>query len=324
MADGCSAREYLDCMDREGIDAVVLYPSIGLFVPFQPDAVAAGVRGRVPRVQRVDGRVPRHRSRAAERASRSYPPRTCELAAAEAAHAAALGLPGVMVRPEPALRPRPRRPRLRPALRRARGAGTDAVGPRGARRPRSDDRAGAVRDVRHAARDEPPDGADGGDGEPGAARCAGAPPGAAGGVPRVGHRMAPVLAGPPGRPRRVDGGIRDRGAAPHPDRVLRPPVLHLHRPRRPARGVGRRTGRRGPRDVGVGLPAPRRAVPATRWRASSPSPRSTGSRATTSRRCCGRRRCGATAGTRREAARRRNARAGRACARRGRRRDTTR
>ena len=36
MADGCSAREYLRCMDREGIDAVVLYPSIGLFVPFLP------------------------------------------------------------------------------------------------------------------------------------------------------------------------------------------------------------------------------------------------------------------------------------------------
>ena len=36
LADGCSAQEYLRCMDREGIDAVVLYPSIGLFVPFLP------------------------------------------------------------------------------------------------------------------------------------------------------------------------------------------------------------------------------------------------------------------------------------------------
>jgi uncharacterized protein len=35
LASAGSAREYLRCMDREGIDAVVLYPSIGLFVPFQ-------------------------------------------------------------------------------------------------------------------------------------------------------------------------------------------------------------------------------------------------------------------------------------------------
>jgi uncharacterized protein len=41
LADGGSAREYLKCMDREGIDAVVLYPSIGLFVPFQPGISAA-------------------------------------------------------------------------------------------------------------------------------------------------------------------------------------------------------------------------------------------------------------------------------------------
>ena len=33
---GCAADAYLRCMDTEGIDAVVLYPSMGLFVPFQP------------------------------------------------------------------------------------------------------------------------------------------------------------------------------------------------------------------------------------------------------------------------------------------------
>jgi predicted TIM-barrel fold metal-dependent hydrolase len=36
LESGGSATEYLRCMDREGIDAAVLYPSIGLFVPFQP------------------------------------------------------------------------------------------------------------------------------------------------------------------------------------------------------------------------------------------------------------------------------------------------
>jgi uncharacterized protein len=41
FADGCSAREYLRCMDTEGIDAVVLYPSMGLFVPFQPGLTPA-------------------------------------------------------------------------------------------------------------------------------------------------------------------------------------------------------------------------------------------------------------------------------------------
>ena len=35
LASGGSAAEYLKCVDREGIDAVVLYPSVGLFVPFQ-------------------------------------------------------------------------------------------------------------------------------------------------------------------------------------------------------------------------------------------------------------------------------------------------
>jgi hypothetical protein len=37
FADGCSAREYLRCMDVEGIDAVVLYPSMGLYVPYLPE-----------------------------------------------------------------------------------------------------------------------------------------------------------------------------------------------------------------------------------------------------------------------------------------------
>ena len=63
LADGCSAPAYLRCMDHEGIDAVVLYPSIGLFVPFLPSLSAARVGRGLPGVQRMDGRVPRRRIR---------------------------------------------------------------------------------------------------------------------------------------------------------------------------------------------------------------------------------------------------------------------
>src|SRR5919198_5550982 len=34
---GCAADAYLRCMDTEDIDAVVLYPSIGLYVPYLPE-----------------------------------------------------------------------------------------------------------------------------------------------------------------------------------------------------------------------------------------------------------------------------------------------
>src|SRR5919106_4381120 len=34
---GCSAEGYLRCMDTEGIDAVVLSPSMGLYVPYLPE-----------------------------------------------------------------------------------------------------------------------------------------------------------------------------------------------------------------------------------------------------------------------------------------------
>ena len=37
MASGFDAPSYLRAMDAQGIDGVVLYPSIGLFVPFQPE-----------------------------------------------------------------------------------------------------------------------------------------------------------------------------------------------------------------------------------------------------------------------------------------------
>src|SRR5262249_56883001 len=38
---GFDAPSYLRAMDAQGIDAVVLYPSVGLFVPFQPELSAA-------------------------------------------------------------------------------------------------------------------------------------------------------------------------------------------------------------------------------------------------------------------------------------------
>src|SRR5215831_12796861 len=38
---GFDAPSYLRAMDAQGIDAVVLYPSVGLFVPFQPELDAA-------------------------------------------------------------------------------------------------------------------------------------------------------------------------------------------------------------------------------------------------------------------------------------------
>lgn len=41
MESGWSAKSYLRAMDAQGIDAVVLYPSLGLMVPFQPELDAA-------------------------------------------------------------------------------------------------------------------------------------------------------------------------------------------------------------------------------------------------------------------------------------------
>ena len=64
------------------------------------------------------------------------------------------------------------------------------------------------------------------------------------------------------------------------------------------------------------FPHPDALFPA-RSRASSPSPRSTASPVTTSRPCCGRRRCAPTGGTAWGASPRRSARAGRECVRRG-------
>jgi predicted TIM-barrel fold metal-dependent hydrolase len=98
FAHGFDAPSYLRAMDRQGIDAAVLYPSTGLFVPFRPDLDArasaracrvynewiAAYCGTDPRRLIGVGLVP-----------------LCDVALAveEARHAAALGLVGVLARP---------------------------------------------------------------------------------------------------------------------------------------------------------------------------------------------------------------------------------
>ena len=260
---GCAADAYLRCMDTEGIDAVVLYPSIGLYVPYLPELDPKGSAAACRAYNDwIAGYCATDPSRlagvgiapladvtlavdAARRRRRARPPRRDGA-------------------PQPPLRPQPRRARLRPALRRARGDRPRARRARGPRRPRrAHDRARRQRDVRRPPRHVAPDGADGGDGEPHARRRARTPPRAARRVPRVGHRVAAVLAGAPRRPRRVDARHRDGRAVAVALGVLRPAVRDQHRSRRPAGGVDRVAGRRRPRRVGQRLPASRRACTRT-------------------------------------------------------------
>jgi predicted TIM-barrel fold metal-dependent hydrolase len=100
MADGCSSREYLRCMDHEGIDAVVLYPSIGLFVPFLP---SLSPRESADACRAYNEWIASYREVDPDRMTGVglVPTVDVALAAREAEHAAALGLPGVMVRPNP-------------------------------------------------------------------------------------------------------------------------------------------------------------------------------------------------------------------------------
>jgi uncharacterized protein len=97
-ADGCSAREYLRCMDREGIDAVVLYPSIGLFVPFLPTLSA---QESAEACRAYNEWIAEYRATDPSRLTgiALVPTVDIPLAIREAEHAAGLGLPGVMVRP---------------------------------------------------------------------------------------------------------------------------------------------------------------------------------------------------------------------------------
>jgi predicted TIM-barrel fold metal-dependent hydrolase len=100
LADGCSAPAYLRCMDAEGIDAVVLYPSIGLFVPFLPSLSA---QESATACRAYNEWIAEYRDTDPDRLTgiALVPTADLTLAAAEAEHAADLGLPGVMVRPNP-------------------------------------------------------------------------------------------------------------------------------------------------------------------------------------------------------------------------------
>jgi predicted TIM-barrel fold metal-dependent hydrolase len=95
---GFDAPSYLRAMDAQGIDVAVLYPSLGLFVPFQPELDAAtsarACRAYNDWIAEYCGTMP---SRLA--AVGLVPLADVGLAAEEANRAAALGLVGVLVRP---------------------------------------------------------------------------------------------------------------------------------------------------------------------------------------------------------------------------------
>jgi uncharacterized protein len=95
---GFDAPSYLRAMDAQSIDGVVLYPSVGLFVPFQPEldaaASAAACRSYAEWAAEYCTADP-SRLAAVGIAPLSDP----KLAAAETRHAADLGLVGMLARP---------------------------------------------------------------------------------------------------------------------------------------------------------------------------------------------------------------------------------
>jgi len=98
FAHGFDAPSYLRAMDRQGIDGAVLYPSMGLFVPFQPELDGrASARACRAYNEWVAGYCATDASRLA--AVGVVPLVEVSLAVAEAQHAAALGLVGVLARP---------------------------------------------------------------------------------------------------------------------------------------------------------------------------------------------------------------------------------
>ena len=95
---GWDAPSYLRAMDRQGIDAAVLYPSMGLFVPFQADLTPAI---QTEACRRYDDWIA---SYCAHAPSRLFgvgiaPVLDMDAAVAEVARARALGLVAMMVRP---------------------------------------------------------------------------------------------------------------------------------------------------------------------------------------------------------------------------------
>jgi predicted TIM-barrel fold metal-dependent hydrolase len=96
--NGFDARSYLRAMDAQGIDAVVLYPSIGLFVPYLPELTstqsAAACRSYNEWIAAYCATAPARLA-----AVGVVPLGDVGLAAEEARHAASLGLVGVLARP---------------------------------------------------------------------------------------------------------------------------------------------------------------------------------------------------------------------------------
>ena len=95
---GFDAPSYLRAMDAQGITAVVLYPSIGLFVPYQPELTAAE---SADSCRRYDEWIAQYCATDPARLAGVgiAPLADPALAATEARRAAELGLVGVMARP---------------------------------------------------------------------------------------------------------------------------------------------------------------------------------------------------------------------------------
>jgi predicted TIM-barrel fold metal-dependent hydrolase len=95
---GFDAPSYLRAMDQQGIDAVVLYPSTGLFVPFQPELSAQG-SARACRLYN-EWMATYCATNPARLAGVALVPLVDPaLAVEEARHAAKLGLVGTLARP---------------------------------------------------------------------------------------------------------------------------------------------------------------------------------------------------------------------------------
>lgn len=98
LEHGFDAPSYLRAMDRQGIDAAVLYPSLGLFVPFLPEldatASARACRAYNDWIAQYCATDPARLTGVGV-----VPLADPALAAEEARHVASLGLAGVFVRP---------------------------------------------------------------------------------------------------------------------------------------------------------------------------------------------------------------------------------
>ena len=97
LDSGFDAPSYLRAMDAQGIDAAVLFPSLGLFVPFLPeldaDRSAAACRSYNDWIADYCATDPNRLTGVA------VIPRDPNLAATESRRIAGMGLPGVLVRP---------------------------------------------------------------------------------------------------------------------------------------------------------------------------------------------------------------------------------